>query len=106
MAKQNRSSDKDKLRSEFESLPLEKKFTSLFELEVLTLNEALTYAVNSPGEAFRGMADTLGRWCDRVERDVSEAFRQRSTTTDAAPGSQPPKPERPSTEPPLRDPNV
>jgi hypothetical protein len=48
-----------KLEQEFNALPLEQKFSTLFRMEASTLEEAFTYVVNSTMKAAEKAGETM-----------------------------------------------
>jgi|SRR3954469_14215635 len=58
---------RERLKEEFAGLPLDKKFASLFELEMVALNESISYVVNSSGDIFNKVADVVNDFSRKVE---------------------------------------
>src|SRR4029077_12860512 len=58
---------RERLKEEFASLPLGNKLASLFELEMVALNESISYVFNSSGDIFGKVADVVNDFSERVQ---------------------------------------
>ncbi len=74
---------RERLREEFASLPLDKKLASLFEFEMVTLSESVSYVVNNSGEIFNHVADAVSDFSQRVECE----FKKRTESADTGKAS-------------------
>ena len=63
---------RERVKEEFASLPLDKKLASLFELEMVTINESISYVVNSSGEIFSKVADVVNDFSRKVETEFKK----------------------------------
>lgn len=76
--KEEKPADKEKYeeyRKEFEELPLEKKVANLLQLEAITLNETLSFVVNSPSLIVGKLMDVLAEFGLKLEDDAKKAAR-------------------------------
>src|SRR2546423_13520068 len=64
---------KHRIKEEFAALPLDKKLSSLFEMEVVALNESISYVVNNSGEIFNKVGDVINDFGTRVECEFKKA---------------------------------
>lgn len=70
------SEAKQRIKDEFAALPLDKKLTSLFEMEVVALNDSISYVVNNSGEVFNKVAGVINDFGHRVETEFKKATQQ------------------------------
>jgi|GEM_PF-1943367 len=70
---ENTSTVKDSFQVEFEALPLEQKFARLFEMEAVTISEAIDFAINSPMKVVEKVGDVISELGVRIEREVKKA---------------------------------
>lgn len=61
------------LRSEFEALPLDEKFSKLLQLEVVTLNEAMKYVADSSMKVLEKVGDAIGDLGIKIEAEAKKA---------------------------------
>jgi hypothetical protein len=64
---------KDRFQEEFNALPLDKKFASLFQMEVATLNDAFSYVANSSMKAFEKFGDVISDLGTKIENEAKKA---------------------------------
>ena len=78
---------RERVKEEFASLPLDKKLASLFDLEMVTLNESISYVVNSSGDIFNKVADVVNNFGHKVECEFKKGTQGAGaeTATEAAP---------------------
>ncbi len=69
---ENREAKKD-IRSEFEALPLDEKFSSLLQMEVATLNEAFKYVADSSMKVLEKVGDAIGDLGLKIETEAKKA---------------------------------
>lgn len=62
-------------RKNFEELPLEKKISSLVELEAITLSETLSFVVNSPSMIVGKVIDILAQFGWKMEEEAKKQNR-------------------------------
>lgn len=62
-------------RKEFESLPLQKKISSLLELEAIALSETLSFIINSPSKIVSMGMDVLAEMGLKMEDDAKKQKR-------------------------------
>lgn len=62
-------------RKEFEELPLEKKISSLFELETIALGETLSFVINSPSMIVGKVMDVLAEFGLKMEDEAKKQTR-------------------------------
>jgi ferredoxin len=62
-------------RSEFDSLPLEKKIAWLLDMEVKTLGETISFVIKSPFEAFDKAVEVLAEFGFRFDVEKKKAER-------------------------------
>lgn len=100
---------KDRFHAEFEALPLDKKFASLFKMEAATLTETVEYVFNSPMEVVGKVGDAISDFAGKVEtefRKATKANQAEAQSDTSTPPSDPPKPKgrqtrkRPTDQPP------
>ena len=65
--------DTSRIKEEFSALPLGQKLSSLLEMEVVALNESISYVVNSPGEAFGKVGDALTDFGNKIGDEFKKA---------------------------------
>jgi len=63
----------EEFKKEFESMPLDKKFASLVELEAMALGETFSYVFNSPFEAAGKVVDVLAHFGWKKDQADHEA---------------------------------
>ncbi|REJ78852.1 MAG: (2Fe-2S)-binding protein [Acidobacteria bacterium] len=63
----------EEFRKEFETMPLDKKFASLVELEAIALGETFSYVINSPYEAAGKAMEFLAGFGWKMDRADQEA---------------------------------
>ncbi len=85
-------------RKDFEALPLQKKISSLLELEAIALSETLSFIINSPSKLVSLGMDVLAEMGLKMEDDAKKQKRPEDhQTTDGEPSV---KDEAEPTEPP------
>lgn len=84
----NTEPSRDRFQAEFEALPLDKKFASLFRMEAATLTEAFEYVFNSPMQVVDKVGDVLSDFATKVETEFKKAS-QRSGGAQAQTPSEP-----------------
>ena len=70
MAEEN---NQHKFRQEFDALPLDQKFSSLFQMEVATLNEAVKYVADTSMKALEKFGDVITDFGTKVEAEAKKA---------------------------------
>lgn len=65
----------EEYKKQFEELPLEKKISSLLELEAIALSETLSFVMNSPYAAVGKIMDVMADFGLKMEKDDQEAKR-------------------------------
>jgi uncharacterized 2Fe-2S/4Fe-4S cluster protein (DUF4445 family) len=65
----------EKLKKEFEKLPLEKKIANLVHLEAVALGETMTYVANSPFTVAEKIMDVLAEFGFKKEAEEKKAVR-------------------------------
>jgi hypothetical protein len=78
-------SETTRIKEEFSALPLGQKLSSLLEMEVVALNESISYVVNSPGEAFGKVGDALTDFGNKIGDEFKKATAGACATDSAAP---------------------
>lgn len=63
----------EEFKKEFESMPLDKKFAALVELEAIALGETFSYVLNSPYEAAGKVMDVLADFGWKKDKADQEA---------------------------------
>lgn len=71
--KESTNTPRDRFQAEFEALPLNKKFESLFKMEAATLSEAFNYVVNEPMKVVEKVGDVINDLGTRIETEVRKA---------------------------------
>lgn len=66
---------KDRFQAEFEAMPLDKKFASLFRMEAATLTEAFEYVVKSPMKVVEKFGDVITEFGIKLEKEARKATR-------------------------------
>jgi len=75
----------EEYRKQFEELPLEKKISSLLELESIALSETVSFVLNSPTHVVGKIMDVLAEFGLKLEADDKKAKRPKEhETNDAA----------------------
>lgn len=64
---------RNKFEDEFQSLPLEDKFKSLFRMEVKTLEETFSYVADASMRAFERAGEVFNDLSKKVEAEVKKA---------------------------------
>ena len=64
---------KDRVQDEFSSLPLDKKFASLLQMEVATLSETFTYVANSSLKVLEKFGDAITDFGSKIETEAKKA---------------------------------
>ncbi|HTK38670.1 MAG TPA: hypothetical protein VL325_09275 [Pyrinomonadaceae bacterium] len=62
-------------RKEFTELPLEKKISSLLQLEAIALGETVSFVINSPFKVFEKAMDVMAEFGFKLEKQAKEATR-------------------------------
>lgn len=62
-------------RKQFEELPLEKKISSLLELEAVTLGETLSFVINSPSHIVGKIMDVMAHFGFKMDEKEKDARR-------------------------------
>lgn len=83
---------KDRFQAEFEALPLDKKFASLFKMEAATLTETFEYVFNSPMEVVGKVGDAISDIAGKVEAEFKKASAGNKTHCEPEAASPPPPP--------------
>ncbi len=89
---------KTDFRSEFEALPLDQKFSSLFQMEVATLNEAFKYVADSSMKVLEKVGDAIGDLGIKIEteaRKAADANKEKNPVVDNAVTEEPPPKKKP-----------
>ncbi len=63
----------EQYRKEFEELPLEKKISSLMELEAIALGETFSFVLNSPYKIGEKVLDVLAEFGLKFEKEAKDA---------------------------------
>ena len=66
---------REEYRKQFEELPLEKKISSLLELEAVALSETLSFVVNSPSHIVGKIMDVMAEFGFRLDEREKDARR-------------------------------
>ena len=69
----NTEPPKERFQAEFEALPLDQKFASLFRMEAATLTETVEYVFNSPMEVVGKVGDAISDFAGKVETEFRKA---------------------------------
>jgi len=64
---------KARIKEEFAGLPLDKKLSSLFEMEVATISEGVSYVVNNSGEVFDKVGEVINDFSSKVQAEFKKA---------------------------------
>lgn len=72
---------RDRFYAEFQALPLDKKFESLFKMEAATLTEAFDYVVTSPMKVVEKVGDVINDFGSRIQTEVRNAARKAEAYT-------------------------
>jgi ferredoxin len=72
----------EEYRKEFEALPLEKKISSLLELEAIALGETFSFVINSPQHIVGKIMDVMAEFGLKLENDDKKAKRPREHETE------------------------
>ncbi|HTK27271.1 MAG TPA: hypothetical protein VL327_11985 [Pyrinomonadaceae bacterium] len=67
-------------RKEFTELPLEKKISSLLQLEAIALGETVSFVINSPFKVFEKAMDVMAEFGFKLEKEAKEATRPKEHT--------------------------
>nr|AUN37208.1 hypothetical protein [uncultured bacterium] len=62
-----------RIKEEFAGLPLDKKLSSLFEMEVATISEGVSYVVNNSGEVFDKVGEVINDFSSKVQAEFKKA---------------------------------
>lgn len=65
----------EEYRKQFDELPLEKKISSLLELEAVALSETLSFVVNSPSHIAGKIMDVMAHFGFKIEEKEKDARR-------------------------------
>ncbi|HMT09813.1 MAG TPA: hypothetical protein PKA82_17635 [Pyrinomonadaceae bacterium] len=65
---------KEKFQAEFEALPLEEKFSTLFKLEAAALKETLNVFVDSSKDFFEKAGEAMKDMGPKFEQNVTAAY--------------------------------
>lgn len=85
-AKPTEQETQEKYRKDFEALPLQKKISSLLELEAIALSETLSFIINSPSKIVSMGMDVLAEMGLKLEDDAKKQKRPGDhQTTDGEP---------------------
>ncbi len=66
-------------QQEFGSLPLEEKFSNLWQMEVATLNEAMRYVADSSMKVLEKVGDAISDFGTKVEAEAKKAVEVNQT---------------------------
>ena len=77
------SDSRKKIKEEFEALPLDKKLASLFDMEVVALNDSISYVVNNSGEILNKVGDVISDFSCRVESEFKKATKANAAAAGA-----------------------
>jgi hypothetical protein len=61
--------DQKRIQEKFESLPLNEKLSSLFNMEVATISEAVNYVINDPMKVVEKLGDMITDFGTKVEKE-------------------------------------
>jgi len=61
-------------------LPLEKKISSLLQLEAIALGETVSFVINSPFKVFEKAMDVMAEFGFKLEKEAKEATRPKEHT--------------------------
>lgn len=87
------NSAKTKFQEEFNELPLDKKFSNLFQMEVATLNETFSYVANTSLKVLEKVGDAFAGFGAKMENEAKKAAEHCETDASAdAPKASKPKP--------------
>jgi len=76
---------KDKITEEFNSLPLDKKFASLMQMEVATITEAVKYVADNSMKVLERVGDAITDFGSKVEAEAKKAPSTAETAKTAEP---------------------
>lgn len=82
---QNTGGSKSNFQQEFNSLPLDQKFSQLFQMEVATLSEAAKYVADSSMKVLEQFGEALSDLGNKVEKEAKKAA---GVNCDPAPASE------------------
>ena len=80
------------IHAEFNSLPLDKKFASLLQMEATTINEAVKYVADSSMKALEKLGDVISDFGAKVETEAKNATSANAKTDEPAPAEEKSKP--------------
>lgn len=87
------NTSKTRFQDEFNALPLDEKFANLLQMEVSTLNDALTYVANSSMKVFEKVGDAISDLGSKIETEAKKATQAEQPKAQAKqPKSSAPKP--------------
>lgn len=72
---------------DFKAMPLDQKISSLFRMEIETLNEMLTAGANCAMDVFQKVGDAIGNFGTKLEREAKAAAEANKTDKSADAGS-------------------
>jgi DNA-binding transcriptional MocR family regulator len=64
---------RDRVQAEFEALPLDEKFASLFKMETATVTEAFNMLVNHPMKVVEKVGDVISDLGVKIEAEARKA---------------------------------
>lgn len=76
---------RDEYRREFEELPLERKISSLVELEAIALGETFSFVINSPYKIVGKLIDVLAEFGFKMEDEAKKQARPAEHRTEEPP---------------------
>ncbi len=82
---QGQENEEEKYREEFTALPLEKKISTLMQLEAIALSETVAYVMNSPFTIADKIGDVLAEFGFKKEEDQKKKKRPETETVNGEP---------------------
>lgn len=70
MSDQTSKTQRERVQSEFESLPLEDKFASLFKMEMAAMSEGINLLVKDPMKVVEKVGDAISDLGDKFHAEV------------------------------------
>jgi len=75
MSAETKQESRDRFNEEFNRLPLDEKFASLFQMEVATLSDAASQLASSSLKIFEKVGDAISDFGAKIESEAKNAAR-------------------------------
>lgn len=89
--KKSTADAKNDIQAEFNSLPLDKKFASLLQMEATTITEAVKYVADSSMKALEKLGDVISDFGAKVETEAKNATSSNAKADEPASEKEKPK---------------